>query len=174
MMKSLLGLKCLAGALILPFLGACSDDAPPACKSEQAEQLIQSVYAEKLRSQLDKWNDIDKTREKMFSSKEFSGAVSIMMTDLLAHAKMKPSFVKEISYDKESKIRTCSATVSAMADKEILDQYIQKVPQEEFAKDKHEIQNTLYNKGFFDNDIRYELQNTDDGKVQIRIQGMRL
>lgn len=97
-----------------------------------------------------------------------------MGVDLTYHAKMKPSFVKEISYDKESKIRTCSATVSGMADKAILDQYMKELPQEYFGKDKQEIQNTLLNKGIFDNDIRYELQNTDDGKVLIKIQGMLL
>ncbi|MDI2091329.1 hypothetical protein [Commensalibacter oyaizuii] len=29
------------------------------------------------------------------------------------------------------------------------------------------------NKVIFDNNIRYELQNTDDGKAQIEVQGMR-
>lgn len=174
MIKSLLELKCLVGVLMLPILGGCSDNEPPACKSPQAEQLIQSVYEEAIHNQLKSWFDIDQTREKIFSSKEFSAAPDIIVIDLTYHAKMKPSFVKEINYDKESKIRTCSATVSAMADKEILDQYMQKVPQENFAKDKQEIQTMLSNKAIFDNNIRYELQNTDDGKLQIKIQGMRL
>lgn len=49
-----------------------------------------------------------------------------------------------------------------------------KVPQQYFGKDKQEIQNNLLNKRMFNNDIRYELQNTNDGNVQITIQGMRL
>lgn len=174
MIKSVLGLKCLAGVLLLPILGGCSDDAPPACKSEQAEQLIQSVYEEGIHNQLKPWFDIEQTREKIFTEKDFQSAPAIMIVDLTYHAKMKPSFVKEIGYDKESKIRTCSATVSAMADKIILDQYMKNAPQQYFEKDKKEIQNTLLNKAIFDNNIRYELQNTDDGKVLIKIQGMRL
>ncbi|MDI2112068.1 hypothetical protein [Commensalibacter nepenthis] len=174
MLKSMIGIKCLVGMFILPLLGGCSDEAPPACKSEQAEQLIQSVYEDAIHNQLKSWSNIEQSRERIFSKKEFPSAPAIMTIDLTYHAKMKPSFVKEITYDKESKIRTCSATVSAMADKTILDQYMEKIPQEYFAKDKQEIQNILLNKGIFDNDIRYELQNTDDGKVQIKIQGMRL
>lgn len=174
MMKSLFKLKALAGVLMLPLLIGCSNDAPPACKSEQAEQLIQSVYAEALHNQLDKYNDLDQTIERMFKTKEFNQAPQIMVVDLTAHAKMKPSFIKEISYDKESKIRTCSATVSAMADKTILDRYMKNVPDDNFLKGKKEMQDMLSNKGIFDNDIRYELQKTDDGNVQIKIQGMRL
>lgn len=178
MIKPIVGLKCLLGLMlpIIPTLTACSDNnTPPACKSELADQLIQSVYSDKLHQDR-QFNGLDMTkiRNNILQNKQYEGSVQLIVMDLTYNAETKSSFVKELSYDKESKIRTCSATVSIFANQKLLNQYMQEVPQQYFNKDKQEIKTTLANKAIFENDIRYELQKSDDGNVQIRIQGIRL
>lgn len=178
MMKPIVGFKWLLGLMlpILSTLTACSDNnTPPACKSELADQLIQSVYSEKLHQDR-QFNGLDMTsiRNNILQNKQYEGSAPLIVMDLTYNAETKPSFVKELSYDKESKIRTCSATVSVLANQKLLDQYMQQVPQQYFNKDKQEIKTTLAKKAIFENNVRYELQKTDDGNVQIKIQGINL